>query len=129
MMRARSHLSCAALGQELYVVGGWDMDYIDSLEIYTVAEDRWRTGPALPSPVANGAMVRAGPRLLVLGGNTDLREKNSVVFSLEEDQQEWREEHEYCDINNFHYRDTKKQKFNIRKNWRVHGYIFVFTFT
>ena len=42
--------------------------------------------------IGKGAMVRAGSRLLVLGGNTDLREKNSVVFSLEEDQQEWREE-------------------------------------
>lgn len=62
----------------MYVVGGWDVDYLDSLEIYSVQGNTWRSGTPLPSPLANGALVRAGARLLLLGGNTNVRDRSEV---------------------------------------------------
>ena len=58
-------------------------EYLDSMEIYSVAEDSWRTGPALPLPVGSGALVRAGERLVFLGGMTSRRDNSDRVYSLQ----------------------------------------------
>ena len=66
-------------------MGGWILgtEYLDSMEIYSVAEDTWSTGPSLPLPVGSGALVRAGERLMFLGGMTNRRDNSDRVYSLE----------------------------------------------
>jgi len=58
----------AALGQDLWVVGGFDGDgVLSSTEVWRLGRP-WRAGPDLDVPRAGHAVVALGGRLYALGG-------------------------------------------------------------
>ena len=63
-----SHMS-AALGDCLYVMGGWDSEaYLDHLEVYDTRAGRWRSAPPLITPRAYGSTVVLDSQIYVIGG-------------------------------------------------------------
>lgn len=63
-----SHMS-AALGDCLYVMGGWDSEaYLDRLEVYDTRAGRWRSAPPLITPRAYGSTVVLDSQIYVIGG-------------------------------------------------------------
>ena len=46
---ARYGHSCAVLDSRIYVMGGWDGDYLNTVEVYDPASDTWTYGPVLPT--------------------------------------------------------------------------------
>jgi len=63
----RVDLAAAALGNEIYVVGGKGSAAVD---IYDTGKGSWRKGPALPSPRAGAAAGVLGGKLHVTGGQS-----------------------------------------------------------
>ena len=63
-----SHMS-AALGDCLYVMGGWDSEaYLDHLEVYDTRAGRWRSAPPLITRRAYGSTVVLDSQIYVIGG-------------------------------------------------------------
>ena len=66
----RTEVAAAALGGEIAVVGGFNLDGTASrrADAYSPTRDRWRRLPDLPVGAHHAMAVSAGGRLYVLGG-------------------------------------------------------------
>lgn len=72
---ARSEVGGAAIGGQVYVVGGLGRDSrgdytSDALEVYDVAADRWSLGAPLPRPLHHPGVTALDGLLYVVGGYT-----------------------------------------------------------
>ena len=76
---------------EIWVTGGIvNRRAVTEVNIYNIAEDRWRTGAALPEPRAGHALVFDGSRILAFGGRgEDLRTTHDTVFAIEGGARSW----------------------------------------
>ena len=65
-----SHMS-AAVGDTLYVMGGWEgEDYLDTLEVFDTRAGRWRCGPPMVTPRAYASTAVLDGQIYVIGGLT-----------------------------------------------------------
>jgi len=71
----------AAYEKEIWIMGGRDVERQDQTRIYRPADGSWRSGPELPRPLAWGAAVGLGNRLMVVGGAAG-RSYNNRTFYL-----------------------------------------------
>ena len=63
-----SHMS-AAVGDSLYVTGGWDSEnYLDHLEVYDTRAGRWRCAPPMTTARAYGSTAVLDDQIYVMGG-------------------------------------------------------------
>lgn len=76
---ARTEVTAAVLGGEIYVIGGFaplrfgnllKLSVSDAVEVYHPARDRWRMAALLPKALHHAASVSTGERLFVVGGFT-----------------------------------------------------------
>lgn len=69
MNNARAFSSAAVRGEDIYVAGGAGITAPqNSVEIYDMLGDIWRSGPALPEGVQQGAMASLGGLIYLSGG-------------------------------------------------------------
>jgi len=61
-----------AIGDKIYVAGGWNKGSLDLVEVYNVSEDKWDTAAPLPSPGIDGAIQALNGKLYIIGGNTNV---------------------------------------------------------
>lgn len=84
--RARDHVQAAVIDGKIYVAGGrrssaatgqvFDLT-VPEVDVYDIATDRWTTLPAasnLPTPRAAAATAVLGGKLLLIGGESGMRE-------------------------------------------------------
>ena len=67
---ARTEVVGAALGERIYVIGGFARDdgTVRTVEVYNTATDRWRKGPRLPLAVNHAMAAAHDGDLYVFGG-------------------------------------------------------------
>ncbi|MFB3897577.1 MAG: kelch repeat-containing protein, partial [bacterium] len=63
-----SNVCCAAIGNKIYVPGGYTGSYSSVLEIYDTQYDTWTTGASLPYGISGAAAVAYSGALYVFGG-------------------------------------------------------------
>jgi hypothetical protein len=72
MPHARDHFQAAVVGDELYAIGGRDVDIdatTDAVDVLDLRTGRWRSGLApLPTPRGGFAVAVLGDEILVIGG-------------------------------------------------------------
>jgi hypothetical protein len=73
----------ATYRDEIWIMGGRDIDHQDATTIYTPSTASWRPGPNLPRPLAWGAATTIADRLMVVGGAAG-RGYNNRTFLLRE---------------------------------------------
>jgi N-acetylneuraminic acid mutarotase len=61
-----------AIGDKIYVAGGWNNGSLDVVEVYDVGKDKWATVAPLPSPGINGAIQAVNGKLYIIGGNKNV---------------------------------------------------------
>jgi hypothetical protein len=61
-----------AIGDKIYVAGGWNNSPLDVVEVYDVGENKWATVAPLPSPGINGAIQAVNGKLYIIGGNQNI---------------------------------------------------------
>ena len=67
---ARADHSCAVLDSRIYVMGGWNGDYLNTVEVYDPASDTWTYGPVLPTDLSYRAQAIAyGGTVYYIDGN------------------------------------------------------------
>ena len=54
--------------EEVIVAGGWSSDYLQSVEIYTVPDDNWRSGTPLPHKIGFASYVPLEDSFVIIGG-------------------------------------------------------------
>ena len=83
---ARQEVAVAALGELIYVIGGFGAaaEPVATVEAYDVAEDRWQARSPYRMPVHHAAAAVVGGRLYVVGGYTGGRVGWSRLASLHE---------------------------------------------
>jgi hypothetical protein len=74
----------ATYRNEIWIMGGRDIDRQDAVTIYRPSDRSWRSGPSLPRPLAWGAATQVGGRLMVVGGAAG-RGYNNRTFLLRDD--------------------------------------------
>jgi hypothetical protein len=93
MPTARHHAGAAAIGTDVYVVGGRarrDLS-LDVVERYDSRTRRWETAPHLPQGVGALALVAARGRLVAIGGGDDIEEwVTPGTWSFEPATERWR---------------------------------------
>lgn len=96
MPSPRSSHDAVAIGQDLYVVGGWQMSggpgnarWHDTMVIYNTAEARWRS---IPAPFRRRALAVAalGEDLVAIGGMTEDRKVSAEVDIFDRRTESWR---------------------------------------
>ncbi|MBT0160806.1 PKD domain-containing protein [Candidatus Bathyarchaeota archaeon A05DMB-2] len=60
----------SAIGEKIYVIGGWNGNVLNIVEIYNIDEDMWIAGTPLPAPRLDGAVQVIDSKLYVIGGNS-----------------------------------------------------------
>ncbi|GAB7052439.1 Kelch repeat-containing protein [Catenuloplanes indicus] len=70
---ARHHIGLAATGGRIYGVGGFTGGFPSwraqaDTYVYSIADDTWSAGPALPAPRAEFVIESVGDRVYVIGG-------------------------------------------------------------
>ena len=66
-----SHMS-AVLGNNVYVMGGWDSEnYLDHVEVYDTRAGRWRSAPPMATPRAYGSSAVMDDKIYMIGGLSD----------------------------------------------------------
>lgn len=94
MARPESGGAAGLLDGELVVAGGttWDGDtkqWLKDVQIYDPRQNAWRSGPALPAPLAYGPFVNSADGLEIFGG-TDGREVHRESWKLDASKSKWR---------------------------------------
>jgi hypothetical protein len=81
LLEANSELAFAAAGGKLYLLGGYpsNRSTARTVQIYTLASDRWDLGPQLPQPNNHGMAAGVGGRIYVAGGRPP-RERDFAVY-------------------------------------------------
>jgi N-acetylneuraminic acid mutarotase len=83
MTSARSDVAITAVGNDVYVIGGENGGALQTVEIYDVARDEWRTGPLLPVPRKGAMALTHQGKVFVLGGERAPGEIESTVLRLD----------------------------------------------
>ncbi|MDH3453495.1 MAG: hypothetical protein OEN20_13880, partial [Gammaproteobacteria bacterium] len=78
MPSARTEVAVAAVGERIYVVGGFGGGR--ALEIYDTSTDRWSRGASIPQSVHHAAAVPLGAKLYVIGGYSGGWEPTATLF-------------------------------------------------
>lgn len=67
----RSRLAVAQVGHVIYALGGegGDGQTLDRVEVYSLGEGEWHSGPPLPEPLANAAAAVVGSQIVLAGGS------------------------------------------------------------
>jgi len=65
---ARHHGMAAAVGGQMFFIGGYAAAGEPSAGVWELVEDAWVDRAALPAPVAAGAAVTIGERIVLIGG-------------------------------------------------------------
>ena len=83
---ARQEVAVAALGERIYVIGGFGAaaEPVATVEAYDVATDTWTAPAPYPVPVHHAAAAVVAGRLYVVGGYTGGRVSWSRLVSLYE---------------------------------------------
>lgn len=68
MKRGRTRTSAGFHNSKLYVAGGYDSTYMNSVEIFDPEHGDWKDGPTLQRARADAAVVSCNGELFVLGG-------------------------------------------------------------
>jgi len=69
MPTARSSTGTAAVGDQIYVIGGYaESGTTDVVEVYDTRADAWRAGAPLPTKRFDAAIAVVGPWIYVIGG-------------------------------------------------------------
>lgn len=58
-----------AIGDKIYVAGGWNGSVLDTVEVYDVRSNNWTKAAPLPSPGLNGAIQSVNGKLYIINGN------------------------------------------------------------
>ncbi|PWB54742.1 MAG: hypothetical protein C3F06_03845 [Candidatus Methanoperedenaceae archaeon] len=61
-----------AIGDKIYVAGGWNNGSLDVVEVYNVRKDKWTKAAPLPSPGIDGAIQAVNGKLYIIGGNNNV---------------------------------------------------------
>lgn len=61
-----------AIGDKIYVAGGWNNGSLDVVEVYNVSKNKWAKVAPLPSPGINGAIQAVNGKLYIIGGNKNV---------------------------------------------------------
>jgi hypothetical protein len=72
LIEANSELAFAAASGKLYLLGGYpsNRQTARTVQIYTLASDRWDLGPPLPQPNNHGMAAGVGGKVYLIGGQT-----------------------------------------------------------
>ncbi|NTW62128.1 hypothetical protein HGB25_01805, partial [Candidatus Saccharibacteria bacterium] len=76
MPTPRANLSCAAIGNKIYVVGGMDISNwpgLKTLEVYDISTDTWATLADMPTGRWGLRAVAVNGKLYIFGGRTDVQ--------------------------------------------------------
>jgi len=86
----RTEVTAAAVGSDVYLVGGYQRDgaTVPTVEVYDTRRDRWRTGPGLPLAVNHAMAATIGGAVHVFGGYTADGKPSPSAFRL--DRGRWR---------------------------------------
>lgn len=70
MPTARSEVTAANIGDDIYVIGGFDGsgDVLDVVEVYTVKNNSWKSVADLPQPLHHTAASSYDGKIYVVGG-------------------------------------------------------------
>ncbi|CAH8901899.1 RING-type domain-containing protein [Caenorhabditis elegans] len=68
MKRGRTRTSAGIHNNKMYVAGGYDSTYMNSVEVYDTDQGEWKDGPSLQRPRADAAVVPCNGEVYVLGG-------------------------------------------------------------
>src|SRR5712671_4504145 len=93
MSRPEAGGAAGFLDGELIVAGGtaWDGDtklWLKDVQIYAPRQNVWRSGPALPVPLAYGPFVHPADGLEIFGG-TDGRQVHRESWKLDSSKSKW----------------------------------------
>lgn len=64
------------------------MTPLDSVEIFSVSEQKWRSGPTLPQPMGRGAVATYGDTFILVGGYGD-GDYVKNLYQFEPDSESW----------------------------------------
>jgi N-acetylneuraminic acid mutarotase len=90
----RTEVTAAALGSQIYVVGGFveGGDTVPTVEVYDVVQRRFTKGPDLPIAVNHAMAAVEGNTLYVFGGYTGgLTDPSNRAFAFRTESREWEE--------------------------------------
>lgn len=97
MSLAVTHAGFALINNEIWIIAGFKGDNpgtaVNDVQIYNLANDTWREGPALPGPYAAGAAVFYNAKLHYFGGLLPDRQTNTgnhYVLDINDQQAGWR---------------------------------------
>jgi len=73
LLEPRSEIAVAALGNRIYVIGGYPQGRIPSnvVQVYDAATDRWEYGPPVPLPMHHAMAAVVDGTLYLIGGEFD----------------------------------------------------------
>lgn len=93
MPTPRTEVTSAAIGSEVYVIGGFEAGRVtsDKVEIFNVVENSWRTGPPLPTPLHHTVAVSLNGKIYVMGGYLEGWIPVDTVYIYDPISGEWRE--------------------------------------
>jgi len=82
----RSEFSCAKIKvsqsvntEAVIAVGGWNGDYMNTVEVLTLEDSNWKTGPALPIRIAGAQIVSdSNGGVILVGGATPYGPLNTL---------------------------------------------------
>jgi hypothetical protein len=83
----RTEVTAAALGPEVYLIGGYRRDgaTLSTVEVYDTRGNRWRRGPELPLAVNHAMAATVGGAVHVFGGYTSDGKPSASAFRLDRD--------------------------------------------
>jgi N-acetylneuraminic acid mutarotase len=92
LIEANSELAFAALNGRLYLLGGYPSNRQTSrtVQVYTIATDRWELGPPLPQPNNHGMAAGVSGKVYLIGGQTtDDGNYVDTVYELDPAKNAW----------------------------------------
>jgi N-acetylneuraminic acid mutarotase len=73
MPTPRTEITATNIGKDIYVIGGFDKSgkVLDSVEVYNIKNDSWKTVAPLPQPLHHTAASSFNDKIYVIGGYTN----------------------------------------------------------
>ena len=91
MNEARQEVGVAAIGDRIYVAGGYRADgtTANTLEVYDVRANAWSTLAPMPERLNHCAAVAHEGKLYVIGGSTALGATSAAIFEYDPARNDW----------------------------------------
>ena len=91
MNEARQEVGVAAIGDRIYVVGGYRADgtTANTLEVYDVRANAWTTLAPMPERLNHCVAVAYQGKLYVIGGSTALGSTSAATFEYDPARNDW----------------------------------------